>query len=117
MEDEIIPDPSNRRRWQRRRTRLRPVKLLTIHGQFIEDCLCVDVSSGGMRLSRHSDRPLPKKIIVFEVSDKTFQVGSLAWLSGNLAGLQFASQAMKATPAQLQALGQTRGNDAVYYRK
>ncbi|MEX6505636.1 hypothetical protein [Jiella sp. M17.18] len=117
MKDDLIPDPTNRRRWQRRRTRLRPVKLLTIQLQYLEDAMCVDISDGGMRLSKQYDRATPKSLVVFDCSDRTFRAGVVPWASGKLIGFRFTSGTIKASPAQLRALGERDVTEAVYVRK
>ncbi|WP_229151539.1 hypothetical protein [Aurantimonas sp. VKM B-3413] len=117
MRDEVIPDPSNRRRWQRRRTRLRPIKLLTIQLVYLEDGMCVDISDGGMRISKQHDRAVPKSLVVFDCSDRTFRAGVVPWASGKLIGFRFTSGTIKASPAQLKALGERDVYDAVYVRK
>ncbi|MBO0906012.1 PilZ domain-containing protein [Jiella sonneratiae] len=117
MKDEVIPDPQNRRRWQRRRTRLRPAKLLNIQLVFLEDAMCVDISDGGMRIARPSERQLPKSLVVFDVSDLTLRAGAVCWTAGKQIGLRFTSRAVKANPAQLKALGMRDVSSSVYIRK
>ena len=114
---ELIADPSNKRRWQRRRTRLRPVKILSVDMKFLEDGMCVDISDGGMRISRQFDRQLPKSLVVYDISDKTLRAGAVPWASGKLFGLRFTSGVKQATPAQIKALSEREEVSYVYVRK
>lgn len=77
-----------RRQDRRRRTRLRPAKLLTGGGRFLCDCAMIDRSTSGVRVRCFQSVDLPDELfLVDEVEAVKWRVAA-AWQAGSEAGLR-----------------------------
>lgn len=83
----------DRRRESRRRTRLRPGKLVTEGGQFLCDCTVVERSERGARIRALSpvDVLLPEDLFLFEEIESYKHRARIVWANGAELGLAFLS--------------------------
>ncbi|RFC62141.1 hypothetical protein DYI37_18045 [Fulvimarina endophytica] len=92
-----VPSPirqfSDQRYHNRRRVRLRPVKLVSQSKRFIEDGSVVDLSEGGIRIRRFGDRLIPQALLVFDESDETLRPATVIWRVRDELGLRFTGMA------------------------
>ncbi|WAP67528.1 hypothetical protein [Jiella pelagia] len=70
------------RLFERRRTRLRPVKLASLSRRFLDDGMIYDRSSGGARIRRGSDRPLPPRLLVLDEVEMRLSPVAIVWQAG-----------------------------------
>jgi hypothetical protein len=86
----------DRRREARRRTRLRPGKLLTEGGRFLCDCTLVERSSHGARVRAFSpvQSTLPEDLFLFDEVESQKHRARIVWAKGAELGLAFASLAV-----------------------
>ncbi len=84
---------SDRRREARRRTRLRPGKLLTEGGRFLCDCAVVERSEGGARVRAFApvDALVPEDLFLYEELDAFKHRARIVWASGAELGLAFGA--------------------------
>ena len=80
--------PSDKRRTERLRTRLRSGMLLDRRNKVIVDCLIQDRSRTGARLRLAQGRPLPKAFLLSDDVGKTQFWAQLAWQNGRDAGVR-----------------------------
>ncbi|MEE2950276.1 MAG: hypothetical protein VYD57_03355 [Pseudomonadota bacterium] len=103
-----VPSPSrpaaDLRTHARRRTRLRPVKLVTLHKRFIEDGSAVDLSSGGARVRRYGKGTLPPSLILLDEAEGTLRAAFVVWQAHGEIGLRFAGPAERMPPHELSRL-------------
>ncbi len=88
----------------RRRARLRPVKLAGLSRRFLDDGMLYDRSSGGARIRRGSDRPLPPRFLVLDEVERTLSPVAIVWRSGRELGVRFVGGAFHPTPADIRRL-------------
>ncbi|NDV85720.1 PilZ domain-containing protein [Aurantimonas aggregata] len=100
----MLPTGQESRNAHRRRTRLRPVKLVTASGRFIQDGTALDGSANGARILRYEAIPLPARIAVFDESDRTLRAASIVWTQAMEMGVRFAGPARAASPAEIARL-------------
>ena len=94
------PPPANEqesRAAHRRRTRLRPVKLVTMSGRFIQDGTALDGSPTGARILRYESRPLPVRLVIYDESERTLRAASVVWAHAMEMGVRFAGPARAAS--------------------
>lgn len=83
--------PTDKRRTERLRTRLRGGLLSDPRSKVIVDCVIQDRSQTGARLRLAQDKPLPKVFLLSdEVSKIQFQA-QLAWQKGRDAGVRLVA--------------------------
>lgn len=104
MEPPPLPTGQESRIASRRRTRLRPVKLVTTGGRFIQDGTTLDSSANGARILRYEARPLPARIVVFDESERTLRAASIVWTHAMEMGVRFAGPARPASQAEITRL-------------
>ncbi|MEH6718152.1 MAG: hypothetical protein V7704_04645 [Aurantimonas endophytica] len=104
MEPPPLTPGQESRHAHRRRTRLRPVKLVTTGGRFIQDGTALDSSANGARILRYETRPLPARIVIFDESDRTLRAASIVWIQEMEMGVRFAGPARAASPAEISRL-------------
>jgi hypothetical protein len=97
---EPSPNVQESRNARRRRTRLRPVKLVTMSCRFIQDGTALDVSPSGARILRYESRPLPARIAIYDESERTLRAASIVWMEAMEMGVRFAGPARAASPAE-----------------
>ena len=95
---------SNRRVAPRRRTRLRPVKLLSGRLAFLADGSALDLSSKGARVLCHARRQMPQCLSILDEVDETIWPAVLVWSCGTELGLHFTGPARRAAKADVLRL-------------
>ena len=82
-----------RRLEPRRRTRLRPAKLLTESGRFLCDCALVERSATGARARafRPPETTLPEELMLYDEVEATKLRARIVWADGAELGLAFLS--------------------------
>lgn len=98
------PDEANRRVAPRRRTRLRPVKLLTGRLAFLADGSALDVSSKGVRVLCHTRKMMPQSLAILDEVEETIRPAILVWSCGTELGLHFTGPARRAARADVLRL-------------
>lgn len=88
----------------RRRTRLQPVKIVTLERTFLEDGTAIDRSPKGARIGRYAAHPLPPQIALYDEVDRTFQPAKLVWTRGLHIGLRFTGPVVAANRAEILRL-------------
>ena len=85
----------DRRQQARRKTRLRPAKLLTEGGQFLCDCAVVERSESGARIRAFSkvEVLLPEMLFLYDEVEAFKHRARIVWSSGAELGLAFESLA------------------------
>lgn len=104
MEPPLPPTGKESRDAHRRRTRLRPVKLVTTSGRFIQDGTALDGSANGARIRRYDALPLPARIAIFDECEHTVRAASIVWTQAMEMGVRFAGPARAASPAEISRL-------------
>ena len=89
---------------QRRRTRLRPVKLAGLSRQFLDEGTLFDQSKGGARIRRRTDRPLPSRFLVLDEIEMTLMPVAVVWEKGREIGVRFAGAAVQPSQADIRRL-------------
>lgn len=86
-----------RRLEPRRRTRLRPAKLLTEGGGFLCDCALVERSETGARVRafRPPERTLPEDLMLYDEIEGVKLRARVVWAEGAELGLAILSTAAK----------------------
>lgn len=97
MEPPPLVNEQESRAARRRRTRLRPVKLVTMSGRFIQDGTALDGSPTGARILRYESRPLPVRLVIYDESDRTLRAASVVWTHAMEMGVRFAGPARAAS--------------------
>ena len=92
------------RLFERRRTRLRPVKLASLSRRFLDDGMIYDRSSGGARIRRGSDRPLPPRLLVLDEVEMRLSPVAIVWQAGRELGVRFVGGDIRPTPADIRRL-------------
>ncbi|EAU40938.1 hypothetical protein FP2506_18659 [Fulvimarina pelagi HTCC2506] len=77
----------------RRRTRLRPIKLVTREKRFIEDGSAIDLSEDGVRVRRFGNALVPPTLLYFDESEETLRPAAVVWRVRNEVGLRFTGKA------------------------
>ncbi|WP_206455286.1 hypothetical protein [Aurantimonas marina] len=95
---------SENRMVPRRRTRIQPVKIVTLERTFLEDGTAIDRSSKGARVGRYAARRLPTLIALYDEVDRTFQAATLVWTRGLQIGLRFTGPVIAANRAEILRL-------------
>ena len=95
---------ANRRVSARRRTRLRPVKLLTGRLSFLADGSALDLSPKGARILCHAETPMPQCLSVLDEVDETIRPAILVWSCRAEVGLHFTGPARRASRADVLRL-------------
>ncbi|WP_153005402.1 hypothetical protein [Aureimonas sp. D3] len=85
----------DRRRQSRRKTRLRPAKLLTEGGQFLCDCAVVERSDRGARIRAFAPVQvmIPEMLFLFDEVESYKHRSRIVWSKGPELGLAFVSLA------------------------
>ncbi|WP_427024102.1 PilZ domain-containing protein [Aureimonas ureilytica] len=83
--------PPNRRRENRRKTRLRPGKLVTEGGEFLCDCTVIERSESGARIRAFAPVTtlLPEDLFLFEEIEAFKHRARIVWANGAELGLVF----------------------------
>lgn len=105
----VLPSPTpstgEKRRQQRRRTRLRSGKVLDRGNRFLVDATILDRSSGGLRLRLARDCPAPEFFHLFDDETGLIFSARIAWRRQALLGaLVDPGGPVNATPRQIAAL-------------
>jgi hypothetical protein len=105
----VLPAPAaskgEKRRHQRRRTRLRSGKVLDDRNRFLIDAAILDRSSGGLRLRLARDWPVPEFFHLFDDETQLIFAARVAWRRQALLGaLVDPGGPVDATPRQIAAL-------------
>lgn len=82
-----------RREDGRRRTRLRPGKLLSPSGRYLADCAILDRSKAGARVRLFDAAALSPEMTLFDESDTLRWSVRMVWSSDGQAGLCYTSAA------------------------
>ncbi|GGD27680.1 hypothetical protein [Aureimonas glaciei] len=82
-----------RREDSRRRTRLRPGKLLTETGRYLTDCAILDRSSAGARVRLFEAAALSSEMTLFDESETLRWSVRMVWSGDGQAGLCYTSPA------------------------
>ncbi|HDZ75565.1 hypothetical protein VSX64_10605 [Aurantimonas sp. C2-6-R+9] len=98
------PPRSDSRMVPRRRTRIQPVKIVSLDRTFLEDGTAIDRSSKGARIGRYAARRLPSQIALYDEVDCTFQPATLVWTRGLQIGLRFTGPVVAANRAEILRL-------------
>ncbi|WP_370194224.1 MULTISPECIES: hypothetical protein [Aurantimonas] len=98
------PDSHESRMASRRRTRLRPVKLVTVAGRFIEDGTAIDVSETGCRIRRFGTGRVPARLAVYDEADNSFRLALVIWSRGPEIGVRFVGTPRAGTRADVHRL-------------
>ncbi|MDY8109369.1 hypothetical protein U0C82_09475 [Fulvimarina sp. 2208YS6-2-32] len=92
-----VPSPTRpadeQRIHDRRRTRLRPVKLISRGKRFLVDGSAIDLSEGGVRIRWFGEKALPATLLVFDEADDTLRPASIVWRVRDEIGLRFTGSA------------------------
>jgi len=78
-----------RRRQVRRRTRLRPAKIVSLEGRFITHCRIHDFTNGGARLASDAGSDLPDRFFVFDDCSRELIHAVVVWRRGSDIGVSF----------------------------
>ncbi|MFD2236335.1 PilZ domain-containing protein [Aureimonas populi] len=78
---------AERRNDPRRRTRLRPGKLLDMKGGFIADCMILDRSAAGVRIRRFEPGALPEEFLLLDEREGERWAARAVWQEKTEAGL------------------------------
>jgi hypothetical protein len=97
------PGPERRTR-DRRRTRLRPGKLLDGDMRFLADCAIVDRSGDGLRVRCFGGIDGHETLVVFDAKDGSLQNGRVAWLRPPEAGIRLVGAPAAADADALRRL-------------
>ncbi|WP_156421366.1 PilZ domain-containing protein [Aureimonas sp. AU40] len=86
----------DRRREARRRTRLRPAKLLSQAGRFLCDCTMVEHSPHGARVRAFApvQTAIPDELFLFDEVESHKHRARIVWANGAELGLVFDSLAL-----------------------
>lgn len=84
---EAPPEPSDRRRAPRQRTRLRSGKIVDLKGRFLTECLWHDLSRRGGRLRVPTGCVLPDAIQVYDDQTGELYRASVLWQREREAGV------------------------------
>ena len=95
---------ANRRVAPRRRTRLRPVKLLTGSLAFLADGSALDLSPKGARVLCHAQKNMPQCLSILDEVDETIWPAILIWSCGTEIGLHFTGPARRAARTDILRL-------------
>ncbi len=97
--------PSEKRRDQRRRTRLRSGKIFDRGNRFLIDATILDRSSGGLRLRLARDCPMPEFFHLFDDEAELVFAARVAWRRQAIVGAHIdPGGPVNATPRQIAAL-------------
>ena len=100
MEPPSLANEQDSRAAHRRRTRVRPVKLVTMSGRFIQDGTALDGSPTGARILRYESRPLPVRLVIFDECERTLRAASVVWVHAMEMGVRFGGPARAASPSE-----------------
>ncbi len=99
------PASAEKRRDQRRRTRLRAGKILDFANRFLIDVAIVDRSSTGLRLRLARDSAIPEVFRLFDEETQLIVGAHLVWRRQALIGARLdPGGPLPATPRQIAAL-------------
>ena len=98
------PDSHESRMASRRRTRLRPVKLVTVAGRFIEDGTAIDVSETGCRIRRFGTGRVPGRLAVYDEADNSFRLALVIWSRGPEIGVRFVGAGITPNRSEIRRL-------------
>jgi len=104
MAGSVFTSTHDSRMASRRRTRLRPVKLVTVARHFMEDGTAIDVSESGCRVRRFKAGRVPARLAVYDEADNTFRLASVIWSRGPEIGLRFIGPPRSGTRADVHRL-------------
>ncbi|MEN3793064.1 PilZ domain-containing protein [Fulvimarina sp. MAC3] len=83
------PNPADKRRSKRRRTRMRPVVLSSFDTRNVEDGIMLDVSEGGARLKLFRNRDLPTFLVLFDAVEKKTRRVKVVWKNKTELGVSY----------------------------
>ena len=92
------------RLFERRRTRLRPVKLAALTRKFIDEGTMFDRSKGGARIRRQTGRALPQRFLVLDEIEMTFLPVAIVWVNGFEVGVRFVGTEIQPNQAEIRRL-------------
>ncbi|MBO0903597.1 hypothetical protein [Jiella sonneratiae] len=92
------------RLFERRRTRLRPVKLASLSRRFIDEGLLRDRSKGGARIRRASATALPARFLLLDEGECVFLPVAIVWEDGLELGVRFVGAEIRPTLAEIRRL-------------
>jgi hypothetical protein len=95
--------PGEKRREQRRRTRLRAGKILDCFKRFLTDATILDRSCGGLRLRLPRDIELPDRFHFFDEEIESIYLVRIAWRTRLVLGVR-RGRYVAATPRQIASL-------------
>lgn len=78
---------------KRRRTRLRPIKLVTRGKRFIEDGSAIDLSESGARVRRFGNGQMPATLLFYDEGEDTLRPAAVVWRVRDELGLRFTGPA------------------------
>lgn len=93
-----------RRAEARRRTRLRPGKLLSPEGRFLGDCAILDLSPRGARVRPFGSATLPTELLLFEEGRGLRWPARRAWAGASQAGLHLCGPAEDVAPGECRQI-------------
>lgn len=88
----------------RRKTRLKPVKLVTLEGIFLEDGSARDLSFGGVRIIRFAEGPLPARLLIIDPMERLERTAILVWSRRFEAGFRFHGSPRRVCERRVRAL-------------
>ena len=83
------PMSSDKRTYERRRTRLRSGKVADRDGKFLTECLIYDRSPNGARLRVTTSTPVPDRVLLFDDELNSLSAATVAWRRSNEVGVRF----------------------------
>ncbi|TFF21689.1 hypothetical protein E3C22_13430 [Jiella endophytica] len=99
-----VIDSHDNRRFPRRRTRLRPVKLASLSCRFIDEGTLFDLSTGGARVRRQTDRPLPPRFLLLDEIEMMLLPVAMVWEKDREVGLRLAGVEIRPSRAEIRRL-------------
>jgi hypothetical protein len=78
-----------KRRSERRRTRLRSGKLVSLEGRFLTDCHMHDVAGGGAKIRVADPRTIPGRFWLFDDRHARALIAEVVWREGLELGVRF----------------------------
>ncbi|SMD12188.1 hypothetical protein SAMN06297251_13127 [Fulvimarina manganoxydans] len=85
------PNASEKRRWTRRKTRMRPVVLSTFDSRDVQDGMMLDISDGGARLRLFRKCDLPHFLILFDEVERITRRVKVVWINKTEMGVSYIS--------------------------